>query len=381
MPIKTDDKMREIFAPKIKAFTDERLTEENAKRIYDYLKPYHYDTDGRRLYQAAKGILQTDVYSEFPAEDNMGYFELLDGYSMLKWLEIAKFADKEYEQLPGGYEKLKSHAINENSPGYTEYQGKLYAAAVRSIAIDLVDKQPYLLEGFLNRLSYIVNIHEKGLPTRDELNEKIELEYKKVFASATEDDLTSFHSEVEIKCQLRYALRDIYMTDEMVQALYIKDDVLDDAYRFFKEESKDNQVHLAVFEYLEQAEKEYLIDRVYDCMKAEYDAYVDEVKKMPPEKIIDEAYKLTIFHEFLCAFDGEPRMTAEQLKAIMTFDEPLWSFYYEWQRRDWTMQDDIRDGIRDTADEQAAENANSEYELDPNPFGLDDEEAEDGQEP
>jgi len=366
----TDEQMRSEYMPRIKVFTDKRLTEENAKRIYDKLKPYHYDTSGWLLYEAAKGILQADVYSEFPTEDNMGYFEMLDGYGLLKWLEIAKFAEKEYEQIRGGYEKLTSHTLDESSPAYQEFQGKLYAAAIRSIAIQLADKQPYLLEGFWNRLSYIENILEKGFPTRDSLNERIKREAKDVFDSASLDDLTNLHSGVEIKHQLRNELCDIFMSDEMIQALTLKDNVLDDAYRFYLKEHKDNQVFLAVFDYLEKQEHDYLAERVFDRAKLAYEEYVDEVKKMPPEKIIDEAYKLTMMYDLHISLDPvTSNYTTEQLKGLMSCASPLWSLYDEWQRRDWTYMDDIKDVITDVADREAAEIEDNDYGIDPDPFG------------
>jgi hypothetical protein len=381
MPIKPDERILNEYLPKIKAFVGERLTAENAKRIYSFLKPYHYDTGGWLLYNAAKDLLQTDVYSEFPAEDNMGYFETLDGYGLLKWLEIAKFAEKKHEQIRGGYELMKSHALDKKAPNYQKYQNALWLAAMRNIVENLSEKQPYLLEGFWNRLSlYIENILEKGWPTRDDLNEKMEREAKDVFASASTDDLTSLHSEVEIKYQLRNALRDTSMTDEMVQALYIKDDILDDAYRFFTKESKDNQVYLAVWEYLDKAERAYLAERVFDRVKLEYEDFVDKVKGMPPEKIIGEAYRLTMLYDLHISLNPyTSNLSTERLKALHSLDSPLWSLYNEWQRRDFTYMDDIKDVIFDVAGKQTAEVEEKSYEIDPDPFGPD-EEDEDEQE-
>jgi hypothetical protein len=297
--IRTDEQILEEYLPRLKAFMDERLTYENAERIYKYLRPFKYD---------------------------------LNGWAV------------------------------ENAIGKVERAEDLCTKALHNIIERMIEKQPYEIPVFWNRLSYFENIIEKGLPSRDSLNEKIIIEAKKVFDSATEDDLTSFYSEVEIKHKLRDALCDTSMTSEMIQALYIKDDVLDEAYLFYKEKGRDNQVYLAVWEYLEQAEKEYLTDRIYDRIKIEYDAYINEVKKMPPENIIDEAYKLTIFYEFLCAFEGEHRFNEVQLKALLSFDNPLLSLYHEWQRRDWTMQDDIKDVIKDTAHERTKENGDIETE-------------------
>jgi hypothetical protein len=376
---KDDERARGEYLPKIKALTDGRTVSENAKRIYDFLKPYQYDTSGWLLYDAAKGILGADVYDEFPAEDNMGYFENLDGYGLLNRLEIAKFADKEYEQLPGGYEKPAAHTLDENSREYREYQNKLYIAVIESIAAELADKQPYLLEGFWNRLSHIESILEKGFSTRDDLNKKIESEARRVFYSASSDDLSGFRSEAEIKHRIRNGLRSIFMSDETVQALISKDNVLDDAYRFYLEEGKDDQVFLSVFDYLEKEEHDYLAERMFDRVKLEYEDYVDEVKKMPPEKIIDEARKLTMMYDLRAGLDPETSdFSTDRLKALMSFASPLRSLYDDRQR---CGTDDIKDVIAETADERAAENEAADFDIDRGLFGSDEEEVEDGQEP
>jgi hypothetical protein len=181
---------------------------------------------------------------------------------------------------------------------------------------------------------------------------------------------------VEIKHRIRNELYEIFMSDEMVEALTIKDNVLDDAYCFYLEEHKDNQVFLAMSEYLEKAEHDYLAERVYDRAKLAYEDYVDEVKTWPPQKIVDEAYKLTMLYDIHISLEPIPEssLTTEQLKGLMSLDNPLWCLYDEWQRRDFSYMDDIKDVITETADERAVE-------IDPDPFGLNEEEAEDGLEP
>jgi hypothetical protein len=373
----TDEQMRDIYAPKINKFTDERLTAENAKRIYDYLKPYQYDTDGWRLYEAAKGILRTDVYSQFPAEDNMGYFETLNGYNLLKWLEIAKFADKQYEQLPGGYEVLTSHTLDEESLKYKEYQDKLYVAAVRSIAIDLIVKQPNHLNCFWHRLSYMVNIVDKGFPTRDALDEKINRELKTVFDAASTDDLTSLYSEVEIKSKIRNEFLLTHMSDAVVQALYITDDVLDDAYRFCIKSNYSDHVLLAVTEYLENAEHDYLAERVYNRVVLEYNNYLDDIKEMPPDVIIKEAYEIVALADIKISLDPEMSVfDTDQLRALYSLFNPLRSIYDEWLDRDDSRMDDITDTISDLANKLIPENDKNEYEDDYSPYIEDEDEHE-----
>ena len=378
---KTDEQMKNEYAPKVKNFADERLTGENAKRIYDFLQPYHYDQGGWLLYDAAKGILKTDVYSEFPTEDNLHYFEELDGDGLLKWLEIAKFADKDYEQLPGGYEKLKSHTLDKESPEYKEYQNSVYPAAVRGIIDKLTEKQTYLLEGFWNRLSYIENILCKRFPVKDDVTDKTERELKALPDEAKNKSGGVEYSEYDVKAIIRDALYNAPMTDEIIQALFITDNVLDEVYNFLKEKGY-GEFDEGAFEYLETAEHDYLAERVYDRVTLAYEDFLDELKKKTPEKIIDEAYKIILFSDIQTSLDPvTSNFDTEQLKALKSLADPLWSLYQEWQSRDDTRMDDITEAIRDAADKQAAENKENSYEIDPDPFGLGDQEDENEQEP
>jgi hypothetical protein len=59
----------------------------------------------------------------------------------------------------------------------------------------------------------------------------------------------------------------------------------------------------------------------------------------------------------------------------MSLDSPLWWLYDEWQRRDFTHMDDIKDVIIETADVHAAEIGEPDFESE------NEEESEDGIEP
>ena len=379
---KTDAQILDEYLPKLKAFTDERLTAENAERLYNFMKPYNYDKGGWIIYNAAKDLLNTDVYSEFPAEDNLGYFENLDGYGLLRWLEIAKFADKEYERLTGGYELLKTHSFDTESPKYKDYQAALYTAAVTGIIDRLTEKQPYLIPVFYNRLSYIDIIFGKGFPTRDDLNDKIDREAKTLNDEGEKAVKGRALSENLEKMNFRNILYSMPMTDETVQALYIKDNVLDELYVQSFEFQEIGDYYDYVSDYLEREEHDYLAERVYDRVTLEYEDYKDEVKTWPPEKIIEEAaYKLTVFDDIQTSLDPETSdFSTEQLKALWSLSSPLWDIYHEWQDRDDSRMDELTDTIRDAANERAKENTENSYETDFGSHGLD-EEAEDGLEP
>ena len=218
------------------------------------------------------------------------------------------------------------------------------------------------------------NKSEKVSATRSDLNQKIESEAKKVFNSASSEDLSNFHSEVEIKYKIRNELYNMFMSDEMIQALWTKDNTLDDVYRFYVDENKDNQVFLALFEYLEKAEHEYIDGMLYDRIKAEYETRLEEIRKMPPNEIIEKAYELVMLEDIRIAFECDNELDTEQVKALLSLESPLWSVYHDWKKSDFSQMDDIRYVINETANETASEMGENSYEPD------NDLENEDGQE-
>ncbi|MCL2189162.1 MAG: DUF3848 domain-containing protein [Defluviitaleaceae bacterium] len=196
----------------------------------------------------------------------------------------------------------------------------------------------------------------QGLLLRDALNAKIKHEAKAVFEAAMVDDLTNFHSEVNIKYEIRNELMELSMSHEMVDALYTAENPLHDAYLFYCTAERVNQVQLAMFEFLEKVEHEYVANKLYYTVKAEYDNYLKTVKVMLPEEIIALSYKLTLLHDIQASLDPKAStLTTEQIKALYSLEEPLWCIYADWQRRNVTNLDNIKDSIICVADKQADE--------------------------
>jgi hypothetical protein len=304
----------------------------------------------------------------------MGYFEELNGYELLKWLEIGKFADKEYEELPGGYEKLKSHSLDKESPTYQAYKQKLWFKAIKNIVDELEERQPYLLEGFYNRTAYFFNIHEKGPPDIRNLINKIENEYS---AFRLKSD------ELALVKNAKEAFRDILyttpMSNEMIQALIIKDDILDDMFTFFfNSKHTPNNFDEAAADYLEKEENDFLKNKLYDRVTVEYEAYVEKLKKLPPEKIIDKAYKLVVLENIQTnLFPQSSRLSTEHLKALMSYNHPLMSLYSSWQDRDVSLNDYVDDMIYDTASDAAKKIKSNESEIDYDYGDYEDEDEQD----
>ena len=180
------------------------------------------------------------------------------------------------------------------------------------------------------------------------------------------------------KLNFRNILYNIPMSEETVQALCLKIKVLDDMHEQFNEFREIGDFYEFAAEYLERAECDYLAEQVFSLATLEYQNYVDKVKVLPPQEIIDSAYNLTMLsdlHTSLAPIPGHGR-SANQLKALLADGNPLWSVYRTWQKSDYSFLDDMQYFIGETADRLCAEHGigdfTGENELEA--------EAEDGQE-
>lgn len=91
------------------------------------------DPGGYRLYDEAKKRTRIDVCSFFPTEDNLGYFENLDGHGLLLWLVKAKFGEIEWEPLNPPYERAGSVSFGGQEENISEFYRELYKKTVQTL--------------------------------------------------------------------------------------------------------------------------------------------------------------------------------------------------------------------------------------------------------
>lgn len=86
------------------------------------------DAGGFKLYHAAVKITGISVFEQFPYEDNMGYFEEMDGHHLLNYLTASYCGTVEWEIVPGTiHEKAILHKPDTATQTYQDFLTKLYA--------------------------------------------------------------------------------------------------------------------------------------------------------------------------------------------------------------------------------------------------------------
>lgn len=87
---------------------------------------------------------------------------------------------------------------------------------------------------------------------------------------------------------------------------------------------------------------------LYEKVQAEYDAFIEELKQMTPEQVIDKAYEKVIKEDLVTEIQhGSLEQT--EAKALYREKYPLDRMYQEWLDTDVSYMDLLKDSIDDTA--------------------------------
>lgn len=73
-----------------------------------------------------------------------------------------------------------------------------------------------------------------------------------------------------------------------------------------------------------------LEEKLYDKAQKEYSSFIEKLKTLSPEKIIDSSYKKVCYDEYLSYFGTENKFNIDELKMLIKTDDLLETFYDDW---------------------------------------------------
>ena len=93
---------------------------------------------------------------------------------------------------------------------------------------------------------------------------------------------------------------------------------------------------------------EKMNQRLYDKMNREYFRFIEQVKALPPEQILDRAYEKVSKQDILCSFENEG-MEYDQAKALCRLEHPLEELYQQWLKTDSSYMESLRETMEERA--------------------------------
>ena len=87
---------------------------------------------------------------------------------------------------------------------------------------------------------------------------------------------------------------------------------------------------------------------LYEKVQAEYDAFIEELKRMTPEQVVERAYE-KVTKENMVTIIQENELTPAEAKSLYREKYPLDLMYQEWLDTDVSEMQMLKDSIDDTA--------------------------------
>lgn len=145
---------------------------------------------------------------------------------------------------------------------------------------------------------------------------------------------------------LQFSLQDTeayeWFSKHSDQGKYLKSLILADKQRqlmLSSETNYESEVTDAMVDYNEL---------LYKKVQAEYDTFIEEIKKQPSEKVIERAYEI-VTKQNMVVIIQESNLTPVEAKSLYREKYPLDRMYREWLDTDVSEMQMLKDSIDDTA--------------------------------
>ena len=102
-------------------------------------------------------------------------------------------------------------------------------------------------------------------------------------------------------------------------------------------------------------QKDTIKDLLYEKMSNEQNDFVENLKHLPPEKIIQSAYEKVMRDDILMLFESD-FLDAKQVKELLRLEYPLSACYNEWLKNDYSYMDMLQDTVDNFSKELVKEN-------------------------
>lgn len=105
--------------------------------------------------------------------------------------------------------------------------------------------------------------------------------------------------------------------------------------------------------------EEKIREELYEKLQKEYDDFIEEVKKLPPEKIIDKSYEKVMKEELVSMFYPEnEQYDISDIKALNKSEYPLDELYQGWMDEDSGLNQALESSVETTIDSLKEEQRN-----------------------
>ena len=124
---------------------------------------------------------------------------------------------------------------------------------------------------------------------------------------------------------------------------------------------EDSFRKLTAEELAEESSHNSIREQLWEKASKEQEAYISNLKTLPSDSIIEQCYETVMREDILLTFEYEcndPKLSDEQVKALLKMKYPIDACYNAWQKSDVTYMD----RIQETVDEFSKKESEKEKE-------------------
>lgn len=85
-------------------------------------------------------------------------------------------------------------------------------------------------------------------------------------------------------------------------------------------------------------------ERLIEKMRGEYEAYLDYLRGLPPEQILEHTYEKVMKEDIVYSLEEEP-LREKQARALLKTGSPLEECFRQWQKSEYSYMPDLRAAI------------------------------------
>ena len=109
--------------------------------------------------------------------------------------------------------------------------------------------------------------------------------------------------------------------------------------------------------------EEKIRQELYDKLDKEYNTFIEEIKQLPPEQIIDKSYEKVMKEEFVGMFYPEnTEYDISDIKALNKSKNPLEELYQGWMDFDGGIHESLGYSVENTIEDLKKEQRNKSME-------------------
>ncbi len=82
--------------------------------------------------------------------------------------------------------------------------------------------------------------------------------------------------------------------------------------------------------------------KLYEKLEGEYNKFIDELKALPPDEMVEKCYEKVMKEDLLLLFNDDD-LPYKEAKALYSLEKPLDSLYSTWLNSDDSYLDMLRD--------------------------------------